>query len=361
MDNSNNNCMVYIGTDSTGKSEGIYGFSFNTSTGQLDPKGVLAKLRNPTYLAVSKNKKFLYSIKEMEISNDESNGAIAAYSIDSKTGNLNLLNYKLTESKVNCHLNTDSENKYLFTANYKEGIVTTFSIESDGSIGNLLSAIKHQGSGSVPDRQKQPHAHFVTLTPDEKYLCAVDLGIDKIVTYGLNHEKGTLTPLDKLSVSINAGSGPRHMDFHPNGKFAYLVNELSSDIVVLEYSNSSTLFNQLQYISTLPEGYTKDSACSAIHVSPDGNFLYASNRGHDSLAIFSIDKFTGKLTFITHSSTFGKIPRDFDIDPTGKYIIAANKDSDSIVTFSIESSGSLIKVNNIFTVPNPICVKFACL
>jgi 6-phosphogluconolactonase len=202
------------------------------------------------------------------------------------------------------------------------------------------------------DRQERAHAHFVTLTPDEKYLCAVDLGIDKIVAYDVNHATGALTANKSVTVDIKPGSGPRHMAFHPNGRFAYLLTELSSEVIVLEYSPSG--FRQLQTISSLPAGFAGTSWSSAIRVSPDGNTLYTSNRGHDSIGVFHIDASTGKLECLAHTSTQGKWPRDFAVDPCGEFLIAANEHSDSVFLYRIErGSGKLLPTEISVQVPHP--------
>jgi len=356
--------MVYLGTYTQGKSEGIYSFSFDNVTGNTGPVELAAKLKTPSYIAISRNNQFLYSIMEIGSDSCKENmdGAVCAFSIDRKTGRLKLMNYHPTNSKVPSHVNVDRSNKYLFAANYKQGLVSVFSLNTDGSIDSLLSTIQHRGMSVNPDRQNAPHAHYVTLTPDEQYLCAVDLGIDKIVAYSFSGADGSMSPAQSLTTGINPGSGPRHMEFHPNNRFAYLINELSSDVVALEYSAEDARFTQLQYISALPAGYSGVSSGAAIHVSPDGNFLYTSNRGHNSIAAFKIDKFSGKLEFVSHTPTMGDFPRDFAIDPTGKFMIVANQNSSNAATYAInKESGELEQIGLISDIPNAICVKFTCL
>lgn len=344
--------IIYIGTYTEHNNRGIYGFKLNRANMLLESLGIVAKLKTTSYQAISKNGLFMYSILEMDESANGLNGAVAAFSLNRKSGELKLLNFQLTNSNAPCHICVDSANKYLFAANYEIGTVTVFAINPDGTIGALLSTIQHTGSGLNKERQERAHAHFVTLTPDEKYLCAVDLGMDKIVTYDLNHETGALNANKAVTVDIKPGSGPRHMAFHPNGRYAYLITELTSEVVVLQYS--PTGFKQIQTISSLPNGYSGISWSSAIRVSPDGNTLYTSNRGHDSIAVFHIDGSTGQLELVAHTSTLGKWPRDFAVDPDGNFLVVANEHSDSVVLFSIDVlSGRLIPTEISVQVPNP--------
>jgi len=346
--------IVYIGTYTSGKSEGIYTLQLDLKTGSLKQAEVSAKLNNPSFLAISRDKKFLYSVLETDSFDNEEGGAVCSFLIDRDTGALEFLNYQSTRGKAPCHIGTDSTNRYLFAANYKDGTIATFSINSDGSIGQILSKFDHSTNTDTT-----PHAHYVTLTPDEKYLCAVDLGLDEILVYNFGNKNGALSLAEKDTLEVKKGSGPRHMEFHPDGRFAYLITELSSEVVVLEYSEKNVLFKKIQTISTLPEGFNGKSYCAAIHISPDGNYIYASNRGHDSIAVYKIDKTSGKLSYIEHSSTLGKFPRDFAIHPSGKYIIAANQHSGTVVPFSVNTeTGKLKQAGDIISIPDPVCVKF---
>jgi 6-phosphogluconolactonase len=323
---------AYIGTYTGSGSEGIYIFSLDTANGILEPAGVLAGLENPSYLAVDSNCRYLYAALETDEFKGEQGGAVGAFSIDRQTGGLRLINCRSTKGKAPCHLSTDIANRYLFAANYSEGTITVFRILPDGSAGPITCIVKHQGTGPDAGRQEMPHVHYVTLTPDEKYLCAVDLGIDKMMVYDFDHASGRLTPAESLSTSLRPGSGPRHMEFHPDGKYAYIVDELDSNIVVLRYLPEEYRFEKVQHISALPGSYSGTNYPAAIHLSPDGNYLYASNRGYDSIAVFGVDKASGSLEPVSHMSTHGEFPRDFAIDPTGRYLFAANQKSDTIVS-----------------------------
>jgi 6-phosphogluconolactonase len=283
-------------------------------------------------------------------------GGVAAFDI--KTEELHFINNQLAEGSSPCHVTLDKANKYLFSANYHKGETSAYPLNAEGSIAKASALVVHEGSGPNKTRQEKPHAHYSALTPDEKYLCVIDLGIDKLLVYSVNN--GKLAKHNELS--LKPGCGPRHMAFHPSKKFAYLLTELSSEVVVLGYNEAEGSFNILQYTSALPEDFKDESSGSAIHLSPDGNFVYAANRGHDSIAVFSVDNSSGKLTFVTHTSTEGSAPRDFTIAPGGNYLIAANQDSNNIVPFSIDkSTGKLTRVSDTVAIANPVCIKFLSL
>ncbi len=347
--------VAYVGTYTTGDSKGIYVFNMDPFTGKWELLDTVSAVENPSYLAISKDRRHLYSVGETNEFNGRESGAAASFSIDERTGRLKFINMQASGGRAPCHIAADAGNMWLFVANYAEGTVSIFSIESDGSISKESNVIYHKGSGPVLDRQEKAHAHFVGLTPDEKFLCAVDLGIDRIVVYDFNGIDGKLKSLDEKSVPVRPGAGPRHMDFHPGGRFAYLLNELTSDIVVLEYAGSA--FRQVQFISALPQGYSGESYAAAIHVSRDGKFLYASNRGHDSIASYKIDGNNGRLELLAHTSTGGNFPRDFAIDPAGRYLYAANQHTGNIVQFKIPDSGVPIPTGYEIKVPDAVCIK----
>lgn len=333
---------AYVGTYTKGDSKGIYKFKLDLETGKIEDVNLAAVVGNPTYLSIDKGNKYIYSVA----TTDKAAG-VAAYSINSNR-ELVHINSKLFEGSSRCYVSLDKDNKFLFSANYHQGEVSVFPIDSDGSLKEPSAIVKHEGSS---------HAHYISLTPDKKHACAVDLGIDKIVVY--DFDKGNLVKSDELTLSLNPGTGPRHMVFHPNSKFAYVITEYSSEIVVLEYDATESRFKVLQYISALPEGFSGESAGGAIHISSDGRFLYSSNRGHDSIAVFSIAEAKGKLQLVDHTSTQGSHPRDFSIDPTGKYLIVANMNTNNIIPFIIEKeTGKLTQANEAVTIPSPVCIKF---
>lgn len=348
----NNKLSAYVGTYTKGDSKGIYKFTLDLETGKIEAITLASEAGNPSYLSVDKDNKHIYSIETTD-----NTAGVAAYSINSSNGELEHINSKLFEGSSRCYVSLDKNNKFLLSANYHQGEVSVFPLNSDGSLNDPSSIVKHEGSGPNKDRQEKPHAHYISLTPDEKYVCAVDLGIDKVVGY--HFDNGNLVKSDKLTLSLKPGSGPRHMVFHPNSKFAYVLTELSSEVVTLKYVASESRFEILQYISALPESFTGESTGGAIHISSDGRFLYASNRGHDSIAVFSVDDATGKLQFVDHTSTQGSHPRDFSIDPTGKYLIVANMNTNNVIPFLIDKeTGKLTQANEAVTIPSPVCIKF---
>ena len=355
--------IAYVGTyTSENESDGIYTYNLDMKTGNLEQIYVTSKVDNPSYLHISSDNKFLYAALENEVYNGQVGGAAAAYSINQDTGKIDLINVEVTKGKSPCNVCTTSDNKYVFVANYEGGSVSVFPVNDDGSLKELSLVLKHEGVGPNKIRQSKPHVHYVTLTPEGKYLCVVDLGIDSVKFYELDRKLGSLTLNEKLSLKMKSGCGPRHMEFNSNGQNAYIITELSSEIAVALYSKENQTFEVVQYISTLPKEYEGENTCGAIHISPNGNYVYASNRGHDSLAIFKIDRISGKLELVGHSSSYGECPRDFEIEPTGNFLFAANQNSDSIVTFKIDSaSGKLEALKKSVKVPSPVCIKFISL
>jgi 6-phosphogluconolactonase len=351
MVTENSRLKAYVGTYTNGESQGIYSFTFNLSSEKIENIKLEAKLDNPTYLTITSDNKFLYSVIK-----EGAAGGAAAFEINGEQ--LKSINNQLAEGSSPCHVSLDKANKYLFTANYHKGEATVYPINEDGSLTEASALVRHDGSGPNKARQDKPYAHYSTLTPDEKYLCVIDLGIDKLMIYSVGNGK-----LEKhKELSLKPGCGPRHMAFHPNEKYAYILTELSAEIVALQYDNKEGSFSIIEYVPTLPADFTEENTASAIHLSPDGKFLYASNRGHDSIAVFSIDNSTGKLQFVAHTSTEGSAPRDFAITPEGDYLIAANQFSSNLVPFSIDkATGKLTRTGDVVSLPNPVCIKFLSL
>jgi 6-phosphogluconolactonase len=350
MMTENNDYIGYIGTYTKGESKGIYSFKLDTAAKTIVDIKLAATLENPTYLSISGNQHYLYSVmKKGEL------GGVAAFSIEAN-GELSAINEQAVEGSPPCHISVDSKNRYVFTANYHKGNVESHNLDSnEGFVQPAVSSIKHEGSG--PDhRQEKPHTHYAGLTPDEKYLAVVELGTDALISYKVN-EDGTLEKASLLP--IKAGSGPRHLAFHPNGKYAYIMTEFSSEVIALNYHPENGHFTEKQYISTLPENFKENNQGSAIHISKDGRYVYAGNRGHNSIALFQVNEETGELSFLEHTSTEGDWPRDFSIDPTGKFVVASNQESSNLVLFSRdENSGRLTLLKSDITVPYPVCVKF---
>ncbi|MCM3724886.1 lactonase family protein [Neobacillus cucumis] len=340
----------YIGTYTKGESKGIYSFTLNTDEARIEDIKVAAELGNPTYLAISKDNRYLYSVVK-----EGDTGGIAAYSIG-EAGDLTAINSQVSAGAPPCYVSVDSENRMVFGANYHQGLVQSHLInQEDGSVLPYASIREHEGSGPDP-RQEKPHTHYSELTPDEKYLAVCELGIDAVITYAVE-EDGTLTQVNLLPVK--AGSGPRHLVFHPNRDMAYVMTEFSSEVIVLNYNPENGHFTEVQYISTLPEDFKENNQGSAIHISANGRYVYAGNRGHNSIAVFSVDPGSGELTFVEHTSTEGNWPRDFEIDPSGKFVVAVNQESGNAVLYSRdEVSGRLTLITSDITVPYGVCVKF---
>jgi 6-phosphogluconolactonase len=340
----------YIGTYTKGDSEGIYSFTLDTNERKIVDVKVAARLDNPTYLTISSNNRYLYSVVK-----EGGQGGLAAFSIN-ENGELTAINSQFSEGSPPCHVSVDTKNNYVFSANYHKGTVESSLLnQEDGSVQPAVSILKHEGSGPDP-RQEKAHTHYAGLTPDEKYLAAVELGIDALITYKVKDD-GTLEKVNLLP--LKAGSGPRHLAFHPNGKYAYIMTEFSSEVIALNYHPENGHFTEIQYISTLPENFKENNQGSAIHISADGRFVYAGNRGHNSIALFQINQDSGELSFVEHTSTEGDWPRDFEIDPSEKFIVASNQESSNIVLYSRdESTGRLTLLESDIKVPHPVCVKF---
>lgn len=337
----------YVGTYTKGDSEGIYSFSLDTKEGKISEVKVAAKLDNPTYLTISNDNQYLYAVaKEGDL------GGVAAFSI---AGELNFINQQMSAGSPPCHVSVDRQNRYLFSGNYHKGTVEAYSLnQENGLINPNPSIAQHAGSG--PDeRQEKPHTHYTGFTPDEKYVAAIDLGIDQLITYELN--EGQLKEASRLTVK--PGSGPRHLVFHPNQTIAYLMTEFSSEVLVLKYNPEDGSFTQLQAISTIPADFTENNQGSAIHISADGKFVYAGNRGHDSIAVFSVEGETHQLRLVELTSTEGNWPRDFVLDPTNQFVVASNQESSNLVLFKRDAAtGRLTLLDSDIVVPDPVCVKF---
>ena len=347
-----NQYLAFIGTYTTGASKGIYTYRFDAGTGALERLSVIGGISNPSWVEISPSGRYLYAVGE------ESHGVIKAYAIDPATGALTYLNEQLTGGEVPCHISVDPTESYALLANYGSGSVAMLPIQADGGLAPLTGFVQHQGSSIHPVRQIGPHAHSIILDAANGLAFAPDLGIDKLLVYDIDLENGTLAPHEIPWVRTPAGAGPRHFDIHPNGQFAYLINELASSITVLRYYADLGVFGEIETVSTLPDGFDGETTCADIHVAPSGKFVYGSNRGHDSIAMFAIDQNTGRLTSLGNESTQGRTPRNFAIDPSGTWLLAANQDTSTIVTFRIHpQSGHLHPTGQVTNIPNPVCIK----
>lgn len=354
--------LVYIGTyTSTGKSEGIYVHKFDSETGKLTPFQTVKNVLEPSFLTIEKDRKYLFAVNELLEYEGKKSGSVSAFAIDQKTGNLQFLNKQSSLGDAPCFITTSENGKFVLVANYLGGNVSVYPIEKDGKLGASVSLVQHSGTGPNKDRQEAAHAHSITLSPDNHFAYACDLGIDRIMIYRFDHPTGKLTPNENQTFyQTKAGAGPRHFSFHPNGKFAFVINELDLTITSLAFDKNLGTLKEIQSVPTLPKGAsTVGVTCADIHVSPSGKFLYGTNRGHNSIVSYQIDENTGNLQYIENTSTQGKKPRNFAIEPNGKFLLVANQDSDNIVVFRIdEKTGKLQPTGNIVNVPVPVCLKF---
>jgi len=353
---------TYFGTyTNNGKSKGIYCYKLDLASGKLTSVGVTEGIKNPSFVSIHPSGNYLYAVSEVSDADGKPGGAVSAFALDRKTGALKPLNHQSSEGAGPCHVAVDKTGKVAIVANYGSGSIASLPIKSDGSLEKAATAIQHEGSSVVPSRQAGPHAHSINVSADNRFAIAADLGLDKLLIYKLDPAKGTLAANDPAFAKTPAGGGPRHFAFHPNGRFAYNCNEISSSVTAHAYDAAKGTLTEIQTISTLPEE-TKGNSTAEIQVHPSGKFLYCSNRGHDSLAIFTIDEKTGKLTAAGHQKTLGRTPRNFGIDPTGRYVIACNQATDNVAVFRVdEGSGKLSQVGEPISVPTPVCVKFLAI
>jgi 6-phosphogluconolactonase len=351
--------FVYFGTYTRQDSKGIYAYSFQSATGKLTPIGLVGETENPSFVTIHPNQKYLYASNELSNYQGERSGSVTAFSIDAKTGMLTLLNRVSAKGGTTAHLVVDHTGKCLLVANYgADAGVATFPIKDDGSLGEASTVLKHSGSSTGP-RQKGPHPHSVNLSPDNRFVFVPDLGTDQVFSYKLDPAKYTITPNTPPFVTITPGSGPRHFAFHPNGKFTYTLSEMGSLVTASSYDRAGGTMKELQTISTLPKDFSGVNNSAEIFAHPNGRFLYVSNRGHDSIAVFAIDSKKGTLTTVEQASTQGKMPRGFAIDPTGAFLLAANQNTNNAILFRIDQkSGRLTPTGDELKIPAPVCVVF---
>jgi len=346
--------FVYIGTYSKGGSKGIYVYRLDGKTGQLTDTGQTAEAQNPSFVELHPNGRFLYAVSE-----GGKSGAVSAFAINAETGGLTFLNQQSSHGTSPCHLSVDATGKLLTVANYSSGTVAALPVQDDGKLGEATSVKKHEGSSVNPQRQKEPHAHSCTIDAANRFAFAADLGLDKILVYRLDVEKGELTPNEVPFAAVHPGAGPRHFAFHPSNRYGYVINEIDSTITAFTYDAEEGALNEIHSLSTLPADYSGKNSCADIHIDPAGKFLYGSNRGHDSIVIYSIDEATGRLTLVGHESTQGRTPRNFGLDPTGSFLLAANQDTNNVVVFRVDQkTGRLTPTGQSIEVPSPVCVKF---
>jgi 6-phosphogluconolactonase len=355
---ANADYFVYFGTYTGAKSKGIYR-STMTDEGKLSAPELVAETASPSFLAVHPNGRYLYAIGEVDKFKEQKAGAVSAYAIDRKTGQLTLLNQQSSGGTGPCHIDVDRKGRCVLVANYGGGSVKALPINKDGSLGDSGTFIQHQGSSVNKSRQQAPHGHAMLVDPSQKFAVACDLGLDQVLVYKLDAAKAVLTPNDPPFATVAPGSGPRHLAFHPDGKFAYVINELNCTMTAFAWDSKRGVLQEVQTISTLPGEFQRGYSTAEVYVHPSGKFVYGSNRGHDSIVVYACDEKTGKLTLVEHQSTQGKTPRHFGIDPKGNFLLAENQSSDSVVVFRIDrKTGKLTATGDKIQVGAPVCAVF---
>ncbi|MBA4139276.1 MAG: lactonase family protein [Segetibacter sp.] len=346
---------MFVGTYTSKGSKGIYVYKFDASTGKAEWLSNTDSIVNPSYLAIAPDKKHIYAVTETATNNT---GSISAFSFDRSTGKLTFINKQYSGGANPCYVSVHNTNKWVVTGNYTGGNLSAFAVNADGRLQPLSQLIQHTGAGVNKQRQEKAHVHSTVFSPDQKYLFTPDLGEDKVYIYNFNAASAKpLTPASPAFKASEPGSGPRHFTFHPNNKFAYLIEEMSGTVVAHKYNNGK--LTSIQRIITHPSDFKGDIGSADIHVSPDGKFLYASNRGEENtITIFSIDKNSGKLTLKGYQSTMGQTPRNFNIDPSGNYLLVANQATDNIVIFKRDKqTGLLHETGEQIKVPTPVCIQ----
>jgi len=363
--------LVFVGTYSEpilfgtgqvlqGKGAGIHVFRFDPVTGVLAAAAVVQGVRNPSYIAFDPARRFLYCVNEFKQYEGKPSGAVSAFRIDRASGTLAHLNSKASHGTDPCHLVVDATGRHVLVANFASGSVCVLPIQTDGALGDASQVIQHEGAGIDPTRQAGPHPHAVTIDGANRFVFVPDLGIDKVMIYAFDAATGTLSPNpEQRWIATAPGAGPRQLVMHPAGNFAYLINELNSTVTAYRYNQARGTLAELQTISTLPAGFAGRSTCAEVQIAPSGRFLYGSNRGHDSIAVFAIDCSSGLMCTCGHESTRGRVPRHFILSADGTHMVAANQDTDDLYTFRVDpATGLPAWTGHRAHVGTPVCVQF---
>ncbi|GGK63564.1 lactonase family protein [Rufibacter glacialis] len=348
--------MVYVGTYAKPDAEGILAYRLNEETGTLTKVFGVKAGENPSFLTLSQDRKNLYAVSETAAYEGQKSGAVSAFAVDQKTGHLTFLNRQPSLGGAPCYISLDHQNKVALVANYVGGNVAAFQIQPNGHLSAPTDMEQHVGKGPKP-QQNAAHAHCILPDPKNRFALAVDLGIDQIISYRLD-PAGKLERQAQPAFTTAPGAGPRHLTFHPNLRFAYVINELNSTLTAFTYNPETGALTEVATVSTLPAGYTGESFCADVHVSQDGRFLYGSNRGHNSIAVFQIDSNTNQLTLVEHVSTQGNWPRNFALSPSGKTMLVANQRSNNITTYKVDTrTGQLTYTGQSTEVAAPVCLQ----
>lgn len=350
--------LMFVGTYTRDASKGIYAFRFEPEAGgKLTDLGLAAETPNPSFLTIHPNERFLYAVSEVSEFRGQVSGAVTAFAIDRANGKLKALNTVPSSGTSPCHLVVDKTQKNLIVVNYSSGSTTVLRVNADGSLGDRTGFVQHTGSGPNRQRQEGPHAHSINLSASNRWAIVADLGLDEFIVYRFDAQAGTIER--HSAAKVRGGLGPRHFSFHPNGKLAYGLNEMGQSVTAFQWDEAKGTLTETQTISTLPDDYKgSGNSCAEVLVHPNGRFVYASNRGHNSLAIFSIDEKTGKLTRVGNESTRGEVPRNFRIDPTGGYIVCGNQNSANAVVFKVDTTTGKLTPGQEVKVPFPVCFRF---
>lgn len=351
--------FAFVGTYTNGThSEGIYRLFLDTTTGAMRIDGVAAKSTNPSFLALHPNGRALYAVNEVGDFGGKATGALSAFAVARQSGALTPLNQLESHGKDPCYVSFDRTGRTALVANYTSGSIATFTVRQDGRLGAARTIVQHEGHGANAERQSSPHAHCIVTDPGNKYVVTADLGIDGVLIYKFDERTGSIANVAN-GFATKAGAGPRHLAFHPTGRFLYVLNELDSTLGVYAYDGERGSLDELQATPASPGGTSAANSPADVHVATSGRFLYSSNRGDDTIAVFGIDPANGQVTAVQQVSTDGKTPRNFALDPTGKFLLAANQRSDSIVSFRVDTeTGRLTPTGSSVEVPSPVCIRF---
>jgi 6-phosphogluconolactonase len=349
---------VFVGTFTHGPNKGIFRMELDTASGKLSEPTLAAELDNPGFLAIHPTHRYPFAVNDSS-DGDKSSGAVTSFGLDPKSGELTRISQQSVVGKGPCHLVVDATGKNVLVANYDDGSVTVLPIGPDGKLGPASEFIKHSGKVFDPERQGGPHAHSINLDKSNRFAVVADLGLDRVFIYKFDPIRGKLTPNDPPAAKVKDRAGPRHFTFHPDGKHAYVINEIDCTVTAFDYDPDRGTLTEIQTVPTMPIPVEPRHSTAEVVVHPSGKFLYGSNRGHDSLAVFSIEPETGRLKLVEYEPTGGKTPRNFAVDPTGSYVLAENMASDTIVVFRVDrEAGALEPTGQVVAVPTPCCVKF---
>jgi len=350
--------FVYIGTYTRMTSKGVYGFRFNASTGAMTSMGLMAEIPSPSFMAAHPNGRFLYTANEREY-NEVMGNKVSTFSIDPRSGRLALLKRTPSGGDGPAHVVADPTGRAVIVGNYRGGNVAVLPIQPDGTLGNATSVDQHYGKGANPTRQTEPHAHGVAISPDNTHVLVAEHGIDQVMSYRFDATRGTLTAATPPSIKVTPGQAPRHVVFHPNGRTAYVVNELNGTLSTFAFSGADGTLSELQTVRTTPEGFSGANTPAEVVIDKAGQFLYASNRGPDNIAVFAIDQANGRVSLVENVPTGGKTPRNIALDPTGSFMFAGNQASNNLVVFRVDAkSGRLTSTGQVFDVPEPTSIVF---